>query len=87
MSDQKKVYFNGVQIKQGQYGLKISVHVDKFIEQLQQYRNERGYVNMELKERQTVGQFGDTHSLLYDSWTPKSKAAPAAADDSEPLPF
>ncbi len=45
----------------------ISVNVEK----LQQYANEKGYVNMTMSKRKEVGQYGDTHYFTLNEWNPE----------------
>jgi hypothetical protein len=41
------------------------------IEKLQQYANEKGYVNMTMSKRKEPGQYGDTHYFVLNEWTPE----------------
>lgn len=41
------------------------------IEKLQQYANEKGYVNMTMSKRKEPGQYGDTHYFTLNEWTPE----------------
>jgi hypothetical protein len=51
--------------------LKFSFHYDKFVEAVRQHVNVNGYVNLQITQRKTVGQFGDTHCLSVDTWEPR----------------
>lgn len=53
----------------GQFGefFNISINVEK----LQQYANEKGYVNMTMSKRKEVGQYGDTHYFTLNEWKPE----------------
>lgn len=42
------------------------------IEKLQEYANEKWYVNLTMSKRKEVGQYWDTHYFTLNEWTPKS---------------
>ena len=67
----EKQYLNSVSFKEGQYGLKMSINVDKAIEELKAMRNEKGYANFEIKKRQQHSEYGHTHYAQVDTWQPK----------------
>ncbi len=66
-----KTYIDGTSCKAitGQFGefFNISVNVEK----LQQYANEKGYVNMTMSKRKEPGQYGDTHYFTLNEWNPE----------------
>ena len=64
------IYIKGTKLKQSKFGIKFSGKTDDFIAQLKAITNDKGYFNLEIKERKEVGQWGDTHSLTVDEWTP-----------------
>ena len=75
--NEQKTYCNGVSAKQitfqsGKTILKLGVNVDKMIAFLQQHRNAKGFVNLGISERKEVGQYGDTHTVWLDTWSPES---------------
>ncbi len=41
------------------------------IEKLQQYANEKGYINMTMSKRKEPGQYGDTHYFVLNEWSPE----------------
>jgi len=41
------------------------------LEKLQQYANEKGYVNMTMSKRKEPGQYGDTHYFTLNDWNPE----------------
>lgn len=51
--------------------MKLSFQVDALIEFLKQHRNERGYINLNVTERKTPSQYGETHSVWLDTWKPR----------------
>ncbi len=78
-----KTYIDGTSCKavSGQFG---EFHNMSFnIEKLQQYANEKGYVNMTMSKRKEPGQYGDTHYFTLNEWTPEggnnNHSAPAAS--------
>ena len=70
-----------------QYGtlLKFSCHAEKFGGWIRQHANEKGYVNLNINERKTPGQFGDTHSAVLDTWkpTPRNEQPEQAANNDD----
>lgn len=44
------------------------------LEKLQQYANEKGYVNMTMSKRREPGQYGDTHYFTLNDWKPEGTA-------------
>ena len=46
----------------------VSINVEK----LQQYANEKGYVNMVMSKRREVGQYGDTHYFTLNEYNPEA---------------
>jgi hypothetical protein len=91
MSDKK--YLNGIIIKskETQYGqlLTGSIKVDELIKELQQ-NQDKGWVNITIKERRTPSEKGVTHSVEIDTWKPTpqagASATPAYVEDND-LPF
>ena len=68
-----KTYIDGTSCKaiNGQFGefFNISINVEK----LQQYANEKGYVNMTMSKRREVGQYGDTHYFVLNEYNPEAQ--------------
>lgn len=42
------------------------------IEKLQQYANEKWYVNITMSKRREVWQYGDTHYFTLNEWNPEN---------------
>lgn len=67
-----KTYIDGTSCKaiNGQFWefFNISINVEK----LQQYANEKGYVNMVMSKRREVGQYGDTHYFTLNEYNPEN---------------
>jgi hypothetical protein len=49
-----------------------------------EHTNERGYLNLTIKERREVGRYGDTHAVTLDTWVAPPKAVPVTDSD---IPF
>jgi hypothetical protein len=84
------IYFNSLRGRKTQFGTKLSINVEKFIEELKANQNEKGYVNIELKERREADKYGNTTYAVLDTWKPNKNAttAPSAAPVAEDsLPF
>lgn len=83
MSD--KTYLKG-SAKERQFGnggsvINIGVKAEDLIAFAKAHANERGWVNLTVAQRKTPSQYGDTHSVYLDDYTPKPKA------DESPVPF
>ena len=66
-----KTYIDGASCKavNGQFGEFYNISFN--IEKLQQYANEKWYVNMTMSKRKEPGQYGDTHYFTLNEWTPE----------------
>jgi len=73
-----KTYIDGTSCKaiEGQYWEFFNMSFN--LEKLQQYANEKGYVNMTMSKRREVGQYGDTHYFTLNEWSPEGNNAPAS---------
>lgn len=92
-----KTYIDGTSCKavNGQFGEFFNISIN--IEKLQQYANEKGYVNMTMSKRREPGQYGDTHYFTLNDWKPEGwaqgQSAPSQNNSSwddisiEDLPF
>lgn len=84
-----KTYIDGTSCKaiNGQFGefFNISINVEK----LQQYANEKGYVNMTMSKRREVGQYGETHYFTLNEYNPEAQqnnnSAPANNNSSDDI--
>lgn len=59
----------------------IGVKAADLIAFANQHANEKGYVNLVVTARKEVGQYGDTHSVYLDDWTPTKRGG----DDLPPF--
>jgi hypothetical protein len=66
-------YSKGIFIKRGKYSLKCSVKTSDFVQWLNENTNDKGYCNIEIKERKEPGKYGDTHYAVKDEWQPEKK--------------
>jgi hypothetical protein len=88
----EKIYFNGVNGKKTMYGTRISINVEKFIEELKKYKNEAGYCNINVNDRKSPDKYGNNVYVTLDTWKPDaskktSQPAHAAKVDDLDLPF
>jgi hypothetical protein len=74
--------------------LKVSFRADKMQEFMDANKNAKGYVNLDVNKRKNVGQYGETHSAVLDTWQPnqtaqqprtETPAAPQETDDNIPF--
>ncbi len=73
---QQKIYVGGAKENNGQYGTFHRVSFSKQdLEILMQNLNSKGYVNLNMNKRREVSQFGQTHSLVIDTWQPNQTQA------------
>lgn len=59
------------------------------LEKLEQYKNEKWYVNITMSKRKEPGQYWDTHYFTLNEWTPdnNSNTTPGTDVDPEDIPF
>lgn len=76
-----KTYIDGTSCKavNGQFGEFFNMSFS--LEKLQQYANEKGYVNMTMSKRRETGQYGDTHYFTLNDWTPEGGSSASAETD------
>jgi hypothetical protein len=83
--------------------INASFRADKMIEFINQHKNEKGYVNLQIKERREPDQYGNDLSVTLDTFVPQKQeggqprqqsARPAQPrkpetddDGSDPVPF
>ena len=67
----EKTYVGGAKEMTGNYGVfhKISFSAQD-LETLKSHLNAKGYVNLAMNQRQSPSQYGQTHSLVIDTWQP-----------------
>lgn len=73
------VYFNAARGKKTMYGTKLSLQVEKFIEELKTHVNETGYCNIIVKDRKSPDKYGNNVYLTLDTWKPDASKAKAPA--------
>ena len=72
-----KTYIDGTSCKAISWQFGEFYNMSFNLEKLQQYANEKGYVNMTMSKRREVGQYGDTHYFTLNEWTPDGDNAEA----------
>ena len=65
----EKIYVGNAK-RFGDYG---QIKVSFKLADVQQYVNDKGYVNLVIAERKEVGKYGETHTVTIDTWKPKQK--------------
>ena len=97
MSNEPKIYCgSGKQLPQIQDyppRLKLSFNTTD-LDKLRENLNEKGWVNVLVTERKSVGKYGETHALTIDTWKPdpskrrnkSSEEAPPPAEEQTPPP-
>ena len=85
MSEQK-IYVGGAKEVESQYGgfHKISFNRDD-LELMMQNLNEKGWININMNKRREPSQYGQTHSLVIDTWRPTPQAQPAQQYQAPPM--
>lgn len=66
-----KTYIDGTSCKAINWQFGEFFNMSFNIEKLQQYANEKGYVNMTMSKRKEPGQYWDTHYFTLNEWTPE----------------
>ena len=91
MPEEKKYAPGSIKSKSFSWGdiLVMSFNAEKMIAFIQENTNERGWVNLDIKERKEVGQYGDTHTAVLNDFQPK-KEQTSMGNDKDPdddMPF
>jgi hypothetical protein len=76
---EQKIYLKGCSAKAKQFDnggqiIKLGFKVDDLAEFCRKHKNDRGYLNLVVAERREEGQYGDTHSVYLDTYTPRTGA-------------
>lgn len=61
--------------------LNLGIKVEDLADFCRKHKNERGYLNLTISPRRETGQYGDTHSVYLDTYTPRTGAG--ARQDAE----
>lgn len=69
----EKTYINGIFIKEFRFSdggskMRLSINVNKFIEELQANKNAGGYINIDLCQRREPDKNGNTHYAVLNEW-------------------
>jgi hypothetical protein len=65
--------------------LNISVKVEELVRFAREHANSKGYINLTVSRRREPGTYGDTHSVLLDTWEPRPREASHAPGDEPPF--
>ena len=84
MSNEKQ-YIGGAKEMNGNFGAfhKISFSAQD-VENLKQHLNAKGYVNLVMNKRREPSAYGQTHSLVVDTWEPQTNSQPQQAPSYTP---
>ena len=74
---EEKIYVGGAKEVSGNFGEfhKLSFNRDD-VQKLMNNLNDKGWVNVNMNRRKEVSQYGQTHSLVIDTWQPTQQQAP-----------
>jgi hypothetical protein len=79
------VYFNSARGKKTMYGTKLSLNVEKFIEELKANANEAGYCNLVVKDRKAPDKYGNNVYIMLDTWKPDPSKKPLSQQTPQQL--
>lgn len=87
---EEKIYINGIFVKKVQFQnggcvINASINVDAFIKELQETKNEKGYCNIVIADRQQPDKNGNNMYVKVNKYKPKDKETQHQVDDV--LPF
>jgi len=66
----EKIYAKGIYFKAGKFGKRVSINVEQFTAFLNENKNEKGYVNLNINPRKEVSDKGETDYMTVDTWQP-----------------
>lgn len=72
----EKTYVNGVFLKRKTFQnggdlINASINVNAFIDELQKYKNEKGYCNIVIQNRKEADKNGNNMYIILDTFVPK----------------
>lgn len=68
-------YVKKIYLKETQFSIKFTGDVEALIEQLQRYKRPDGKFRFEIKKRKAADEYGNTHFVVVDAWSPTSQVA------------
>ncbi len=82
---EEKIYVGGAKEVSGNFGEfhKISFKRED-LELMMQNLNAKGYVNLNMNKRREPSQYGQTHSLVIDTWQPDSQQVQQYQNNQHP---
>ena len=92
MSKVDKVFINGLFFREKSFDwgtiLKCDIDVNKLIAQLQELKNDKGYVSIDIKSRKNVEENGLSHYAEQNTFIPKEATQKIQqGNNSDDLPF
>lgn len=76
-----KIFAEGVFIKEGKYGIKVSINQEKFAPFFKAHVNEKGYLNLDILKSK-----GGNWYCSLDTWKPEQQIE-ASSNPANDLPF
>lgn len=73
-----------------EFGQYWQINISFKIEDLQEFENEKWYINLVLQKRKEIWKYWETHNLILNDWKPKEKEETmkkAVPDPFDDLPF
>jgi len=82
---EEKIYVGGAKEVSGNFGEfhKISFKRED-LELMMQNLNAKGYVNLNMNKRKQPSQYGQTHSLIIDTWQPDTQQVQQYQNNQHP---
>tara|TARA_Y100001937_G_C6884756_1_gene226332 strand:+ start:236 stop:514 length:279 start_codon:yes stop_codon:yes gene_type:complete len=92
MAQTEKTFINGLFIREKEFDwgtiLSVDIDVNKVTKQLNELKNEKGFVKLDLKKRQNKSEQGLTHYAELNTFIPKSNIqSNQQASNNDDLPF
>lgn len=53
--------------------INVSMKVEDLIAFANEHKNQGGYLNLSVRKRKQEGRFGETHSIVLDTWEPRRR--------------
>jgi len=87
----EKIYCGSAKARQTQYGeeLTVSVNVSKVLENLLEHgyvsKNQEKFITLKISQRKETGKYGETHTVIIDTWKPDSSRKQAQPEQNTPV--
>jgi len=74
--------------KKGQYGIRVNLCLSDIPREHMTQSKGKTFVNLDVSERRTPDEWGNTHSVKVNTWKPPQSASqPPPPEDGDDLPF